>query len=209
MNQRILITSGPTREYLDPVRYLSNASSGRMGAALAQAAIDCSFDVTVVTGPVAVEYPSATTVVRVNSTEQMLESALKVWPDCVGVIAAAAPCDFRAENYSDSKIKRRGQQNITLSLVPNPDILQTLGSNKSDAQWSVGFALETENGIENAITKLKKKNCDLMVLNSPAAIDATSSQIRIIDRSGEVVKTMDGTKSESAKSIIELASRLP
>ena len=180
-----------------------------MGAALAQAAIDCSFDVTVVSGPVAVEYPSATTVVRVNSTEQMLESALKVWPDCVGVIAAAAPCDFRAENYSDSKIKRQGQQNITLSLVPNPDILQTLGSNKSDAQWSVGFALETENGIENAITKLKKKNCDLMVLNSPAAIDATSSQIRIIDRSGEVVKTMDGTKSESAKSIIELASRLP
>lgn len=208
MSQRILITSGPTREFLDPVRYLSNASSGRMGAALANAAIDSGFEVTVVSGPVAIDYPSPASVVRVNSTQEMLDEVLKAWPDCVGIIAAAAPCDFRAEEFSDSKIKRQGREKITLSLVPNPDILKTVGQNKTNSQWSIGFALETENGVKNAVAKLEKKNCDLIVLNDSSAINADSSEIRIIDSRGEVVKTLEGSKTETAKSIVELAAAL-
>ncbi len=208
MSKRILITSGPTREYLDPVRYLSNASSGRMGAALAQAAIDASYQVTVVSGPVAIEYPGAADVVEVESTQEMLSAVLKLWPDCVGIIAAAAPSDFRAGQRSESKIKRTGKQELTVTLVPNPDILATVGDRKQPRQWSIGFALETENGIENAAGKLKKKNCDLVVLNDPSAINADASQVRIIDGSGEVVKVMDGSKADTAEAIIEIAARL-
>ena len=140
---RILITSGPTREYLDPVRYLTNASSGRMGAALAVAAIEEGHRVVVVSGPVEVEYPAAAEVHRVVTTEEMRDACLRLFPDCDGLIAAAAPCDFRPPAAARQKIHKSGQP-LRLELEETPDVVAALAEIKTDAQWIVAFALETE-----------------------------------------------------------------
>jgi len=197
----ILITSGPTRQYLDPVRYLSNASSGKMGSCLAQATLDLGHDVTIITGPVSIEYPQAATVVEVVSTQQMLAAAVEAFPRCEGVIAVAAPCDFKPENIADQKIKKTSGT-LELQLVPTVDILAELGSSKQANQWSVGFALETEDGKARALKKLKKKNCDLIVLNGPTAIDSSENQVDVIDPTGEVVLSVSGLKETAAQKIL-------
>lgn len=199
----ILITSGPTRQYLDPVRYLSNASSGQMGSALAQAALDLGHDATIISGPVSIEYPAAAKIVNVVSTQEMLESAVKIFPRCAGVIAAAAPCDFKPATYSKQKIKK-DQQPLELSLVETTDILGKLGSEKRDDQWSVGFALETEDGKSRALKKLKKKNCDLIVLNGPTAIDSPENQVDIIAADGKVALSVGGSKAKVAEEILSV-----
>src|SRR4051812_45753865 len=139
---RILITSGPTRQYLDPVRYLTNASSGRMGAALAAAAVELGHLVTIVSGPVEVDYPKSAHVVHVVSTEDMLEQAQALFPSHDGLIGVAAPCDYRPVRVEESKISKTGSP-LTLHLIETPDIVATLGAQRTK-QWLVGFALETE-----------------------------------------------------------------
>lgn len=198
---RILITSGPTRQYLDPVRYLSNASSGRMGAALAAAALQMDHEVVVVSGPVAVDYPAAATVIEVVSTEQMLAAAVQAFKTCDGVIAAAAPCDFRAAEVADHKIKKRGQS-MSVVLEETEDILATIGELKSDAQWSVGFALETQDGQARSLEKLKRKRCDLIILNGADAIESDVSSIEIIDDQGDVVMSAEGSKTDLGVKIL-------
>ena len=138
----ILITSGPTREYLDPVRYLSNASSGRMGAAITAAAIAAGHRVTIVSGPVSVEYPEAAEVIAVVSTDDMLAACQRVFPACDGLIAAAAPCDYRPADVAPHKIHKTGEP-LRLELVETPDIVATLAAEKG-ARWIVAFALESE-----------------------------------------------------------------
>ena len=170
----ILITSGPTRQYLDPVRYLSNASSGKMGSCLAQATLELGYDVTIITGPVSINYPKTANIVEVVSTQEMLQAAVDAFPQCDGVIAAAAPCDFKPKNYSEQKIKKTPQA-MELQLTQTKDILAELGSRKQDNQWSVGFALETEEGKTRALKKLLNKNCDLIVLNGPTAINSSQN----------------------------------
>ena len=123
---RILITSGPTRQYLDPVRYLSNGSSGRMGKALAEAVLAAGHEVVIVSGPVEVRYPSAARVVPVVSTEEMLAACLDVFPQCAGLIAAAAPCDYRPRVVAAEKIRKTGAP-IDVHLVETPDIVARLG----------------------------------------------------------------------------------
>lgn len=204
----LLITAGPTREYLDPVRYLSNGSSGRMGLALAIAGIREGFDVTIVSGPVSIEYPQAATVIDVVSTQEMYDAVMKVWPNCVGLIGAAAPCDFRPATYSESKIKKSASQaGQQIDLVENPDILAAAGRLKAEHQWTVGFALETNDGPRNAIGKLKKKNCDLIVLNDPSAIDAETNSVSIYDAAEVCVDSLSGTKQAVADRILALSSR--
>jgi phosphopantothenoylcysteine decarboxylase/phosphopantothenate--cysteine ligase len=198
---RILITSGPTRQYLDPVRYLTNASSGRMGAALAAAAVTLGHDVVVVSGPVHVTYPPAARVIPVISTEQMLEACLQELANCDGLIAAAAPCDYRPRQVADEKISKTGQP-LRLELLETPDIVATLANYKTPAQWFVGFALETHDQHMRAMIKLEKKNCDLMIINGPQAIDATSSRAEVIDRQGQRVTILEGPKQELALSIL-------
>ena len=124
---RILITSGPTRQYLDRVRYLSNASSGRMGQALAAAAVEAGHEVVVVSGPVGVRYPAAAKVIPVVSTEEMLAECLKVFPACDGLIAVAAPCDYRPRTVADGKIRKTGRP-LEIELVETPDIVARLGA---------------------------------------------------------------------------------
>ena len=178
----ILITSGPTRQYLDPVRYLTNASSGRMGRALAQAAVEFGHEVIVVSGPVDVTYPSEVEVRFVVSTEEMLDASRDVFADCDGLIGAAAPCDYRPMKVQSQKISKTGDP-LALNLIETPDVVATLGAEKHSNQWLVGFALETEDQRFRALTKLEKKSCDLMVLNGPAAMESLDNQVEIIDSS--------------------------
>jgi phosphopantothenoylcysteine decarboxylase/phosphopantothenate--cysteine ligase len=195
----ILITSGPTRQYLDPVRYLTNASSGRMGAALAQAALDRGHQVTIVSGPVDVIYPSAAEVVHVVSTEDMLEACLKRFPECDGLIGTAAPSDYRPIRVSTGKIAKTGEP-LRLVLIETPDVVATCGAVK-EGQWLVGFALETDDRRLRALAKLEKKSCDLMVLNGPEAMHSLTNQVEVIDPSGQIVAEAQGPKEDVARRI--------
>lgn len=197
---RLLITSGPTREYLDPVRFLTNASSGRMGQALAQAAIEVGWEVVVVSGPVALEYPAPAQVVPVVTTQDMLQACLRVFPRCHGVIAAAAPCDYRPREVSREKIAKTGQP-LSLVLEETPDILATLAASKTQ-QWLVGFALETGDRRQRALAKMARKGCDLMVVNGPEAMQATQTSIELLDRSGAVLASLAADKLTAARAII-------
>ena len=201
----ILITSGPTRQYLDPVRYLSNASSGRMGAALAAAAIEAGHRVTIVSGPVSVEYPSAAEVISVVSTEEMLAACRKVFPLCDGLIAAAAPCDYRPANVAAQKIHKTGEP-LRLELVETPDIVATLAAEKG-GRWIVAFALESEDARARAMQKLERKNCDLIVVNGPKALDAADTSVELLDRDGRVLGDFSGSKSDVAHDLLGVIQR--
>ncbi len=200
---RILITSGPTRQYLDPVRYLTNASSGQMGCALAEAALQQGHEVVIVSGPVELAYPPAAEVLRVVSTEEMLQAAQVVFPRCDGLIGAAAPCDYRPVVVSQGKIQKTGQP-LVLHLVETPDVVATLAASKSPRQWVVGFALETDDARFRALAKAEKKSCDLMVLNGPAAMHAPDNDVEVLDRSGVTLATIRGPKPEVARRILQI-----
>lgn len=198
---RILITSGPTRQYLDPVRYLTNGSSGRMGKALAEAALARGHEVVVVSGPVGVEYPRGVRVVPVVSTEEMLAAARREFAACDGAIGAAAPCDYRPVIVQPQKIAKTGAP-LDVHLVETPDVVATLGAEKQPGQWIVGFALETEDARFRALVKLEKKHCDLMVLNGPEAMDAADNRVEILDPAGYTVAQLAGPKEEVARGIL-------
>ena len=174
---RILITSGPTRQYLDPVRYLTNASSGRMGAALAAAAVEAGHEVVVVSGPVDVPYPPAAKVVPVVSTEDMLEAALKVFPECDGLIAVAAPCDYRPVVVSSRKIRKTGKP-LKVELVETPDVVALLAAVK-ERQWMVAFALETEDVHLRALQKLEQKDCTLTLFHHGNKLNSSQIMVKI------------------------------
>lgn len=200
---RILITSGPTRQYLDPVRYLTNASSGRMGSALAAAALADGHQVVVLSGPVQIDYPPRAEVISVVTTEEMLQQAERLFVDCDGAIGAAAPCDYQPVKVADHKIAKTGQP-MTLHLIESPDVVATLGAGKRAGQWVVGFALETEDQRFRALAKLERKSCDLMVLNGPQAINAAASQVEIIAPDGTVLEMLQGDKQDVAKGILRV-----
>lgn len=200
---RILITSGPTRQYLDPVRYLTNGSSGRMGKALAQAALDLGHEVVIISGPVNIDYPAAAQVIPIISTEELLRAARKEFATCDGAIGAAAPCDYRPIQVEQLKIAKTGQP-LLLQLVETPDVIATLGTEKRRDQWVVGFALETDDARFKAITKLERKHCDLIVLNGPTAMDAGDNEIEMLDRDGKIVLSAKGDKDEVAKQILQV-----
>lgn len=206
---RILITSGPTRQYLDPVRYLTNASSGRMGAALAASAVAAGHSVIVVSGPVEVAYPAGVEVVPVVSTEEMLTAAQRIFPTCDGLIGVAAPCDYRPRKVAEGKINKTGEP-LRLELIETPDVVATLGASKDRGrQWCVGFALETDDHRLRALAKLEKKSCDLMVLNGEAAMNALDTSVEIIAPDGAVLKSLSGTKQTVADGIFQvIESRL-
>ena len=199
---RVLITSGPTREYLDPVRYLSNASSGRMGRAMAAAALGAGHEVVIVSGPVEVDYPAGAEVIPVVSTQEMLDACLKVFPRCDGAIGVAAPCDYRSTAVAPHKLSKTGRS-IRLELVQTPDILATLAAEKT-SQWIVAFALETEDGRSRALKKLYEKHCDLIVLNGPTAIHGRDTAVEVLDPRGAVLASLRGAKEQVAEQIFKI-----
>ena len=210
MTKSILITSGPTREYLDPVRYISNASSGRMGRALAQAALDAGYAVTIVSGPVSVEYPKEARVIPVVTTEEMYRAAVEVFPNMTGAIGAAAPCDYRPTRRSSSKLSKdvlsRGGI-FSLELEETPDIAAALGAVKRPGQWLIPFALETENLRERALAKLRAKRGDLILVNNQSAIGAGVSRLEILAPDGTVLASLSGTKEAMAAELFRLIEK--
>ena len=202
----ILLTAGPTRSYLDGVRYLTNASSGRMAAAIAVAARKRRHAVTIVSGPVSVAYPRGVRVVDVMTTREMLDASLELLPDCDGAIAAAAPCDFEPERRIPGKIPRQGA-GLTLKLRPTVDVIATLARRARPDQWMVAFALEPDADPARALEKITTKRCDLIVVNDLSAIDARDTAVTVYDRSHARAGSRKGSKAAVAGWLIRLIER--
>ncbi len=171
-----------------------------MGVALAEAALDFGHEVCVVSGPVQVSYPANAEVVLVETTTDMHNAVRNHFPLCDGIIAAAAPCDFRPKAFVDSKIKKSGN-GMSVEFTETSDILSSVSHDKREDQWAVGFALETDNGIENAMRKLIEKKLNLIVLNGPDAMNSENNRIRILGING-IIAGFEGTKHDVARNII-------
>ena len=186
---RVLVTAGPTRERIDPVRFLTNRSSGRMGYALAAAAQKRGAAVTLVTGPTALDHPAGVRVLNVESTDDLYEVMTREAPGQDIVIQAAAPADFKAGQIAPQKIKKQGDGTLTLSLVQTKDVAAAIGQTKQPGQTFVAFAAETDHVIANAHDKMRRKNVDLMVANDVtkpgAGFDVSTNLVTLIDAVGE------------------------
>ncbi|MBP3427771.1 MAG: bifunctional phosphopantothenoylcysteine decarboxylase/phosphopantothenate--cysteine ligase CoaBC [Clostridia bacterium] len=169
---RVMVTAGPTREPIDPVRYISNRSSGKMGYAIARAAKRRGADVTLLTGPVSLQPPAGVTTVSFTTTRDLLERALEYADAQDILIQSAAPADYRAKTIADQKIKKQGGEDFVLEMIENPDVAATLGKAKRADQIFVGFAAETQHVAEHAKGKLEKKNLDMIVANDVTAAGA-------------------------------------
>ncbi len=180
--KKILILSGPTHEYFDPVRFIGNASSGKMGKALAEEALSRGLDVGFISGPVPdTNLPDiGKPVTRVTSAQEMLAAAQAEFGTADLIVFAAAVADFQPLEKSDEKVPKLGK-NMSIELRPTPDIAATLCANKRDGQVAVGFALQTHDGEAKAKEKLAKKNLDGIVLNTPATLGADSGLFTWID----------------------------
>ena len=202
---RILVTAGGTREAIDPVRFIGNRSSGKMGYAIAAAAAERGAVVTLVSGPVALPIPCGVNRISVESAAQMREAVLSAFPNIDIVIKAAAVADYRPETAAPQKIKKESTQ-MTLELTKNPDILAELGQLKT-TQFLVGFAAETQELVANAAEKLRKKNLDMLVANdvtqSGAGFDADTNIVKILLRDGSVEELPLMSKSELGRVVLD------
>lgn len=204
---QILITAGGTREYIDPVRFFSNASSGKMGYALVRAALKAGHKVTLVTAPASQKPPSEAKLVNVETTAQMFDAVKKHFSRCDCLIMAAAVADYTPDRPSGTKIKKSGKS-ITIKLKPTTDILKWAGRHKKQSQAIIGFALEDKAVRIRAEKKLKDKNLDMIVANSPAAIGADKSNVKIKTTNSTWLEIQNATKSTTANKIIRLVEKL-
>ena len=206
--ETVLVTAGPTREKIDPVRYLTNRSSGRMGYAIAEAALRRGARVLLVSGPTAITAPGAAEVTAVETAEEMLAAVLKLLPEATVVIKTAAVADFRPKAVAEQKIKRKGE--MTLELEPTADILAAVARRKT-SQVVVGFAAETENVLENARKKLASKSLDAIVVNDVSregiGFDSDRNAVTIISQS-EVVEVPETSKWEVAQRVLDQIVKL-
>ena len=206
--ETVLITAGPTREKIDPVRYLSNRSSGRMGYALAEAALRRGARVLLVSGPTALAAPGGAEVMPVESAEEMRQAVTRLLPQATIVIKTAAVSDYRPRKPASQKLKRSGP--ISLELEPTSDILSELGRNKG-SRVIVGFAAETENALENARKKLSAKNIDAIVVNDVSqegiGFDSDRNAVTIITHE-EVIEVPETTKWEVAQRVLDQVVKL-
>jgi len=206
--ETMLVTAGPTREKIDPVRYLTNRSSGRMGYAIGEAALRRGARVLLVSGPTSLTPPEAAEVTQVESAEQMRDAVFRLLPRASIVVKTAAVSDYRPKVTAGHKIKRKGVMNLELEATP--DILQELSRNKT-SQIVVGFAAETENVLENARQKLVAKNLDAIVVNDVAhegvGFDSDRNAVTIITRN-EVIEVPETTKWEVAQRVLDQVVRI-
>ena len=203
--RRFLVTAGPTVEAIDPVRYISNHSTGKMGYALAAELQRRGAAVTLVSGPTRLETPQGVDRVDVTTAEQMYEAAVQAFDQCDGAVMCAAVADYRPAQVADQKIKK-GETNWALALEPTRDIARELGQRKGD-RLLVGFALETEQEQPHALAKLKKKNLDFIVLNSlanpGAGFGGDTNRITILDSEGRLRDYALKSKKEVARDIVD------
>ncbi len=212
IGKKFLINAGPTQEAIDPVRYIGNHSSGRMGVALAEKAALMGAEVDLVLGPGSVKPQQASIKVHhITTALEMQEKCRDIFPACDVAILAAAIADYRPADAADTKMKKTGEE-LLLRLVENPDILAGLGQLKTPEQFLIGFALETNDGVENARKKLYKKNCDLIVLNSPGqntGFGSDTNAVTLIDRNGNQKRIDLKSKHDIAEEILlDLLNRL-
>ncbi|MCM1292628.1 MAG: bifunctional phosphopantothenoylcysteine decarboxylase/phosphopantothenate--cysteine ligase CoaBC [Bacteroides sp.] len=206
--KHVMITAGPTYERIDPVRFIGNFSTGKMGYAIADAAAAMGADVTVVSGPVSIKpRHSEVKVVPVESAVEMLDKCEDLFPQSDIAIMCAAVADYAPAEKAEHKIKREKSDVPVIQLVKNPDIAATLGSKKHSGQILVGFALETDNEHENALEKLRRKNLDMIVLNSlrdaNSGFGTDTNKVTIIDRDGSEEKLPLMTKADVAVDILD------
>ena len=201
-DKKVLITSGRTKENIDPIRYLSNNSSGKMGYSLAQAAIDLGAEVTLISGPTNLEIPKGLkSFVSVESALEMYEKVDEYFGDADIFIACAAVADYRPKEYKKEKIKK-SDSDLILELVRNPDILFEMGK-KKDKQLLIGFAAETNDIKENALKKLEKKNLDFIVANNASTMGNNTNTVEIIRKNKTSVKINQKNKIELAYDILK------
>lgn len=208
---RVMVTAGPSREALDPVRYISNRSSGKMGYAIAQAAQKRGAEVTLLSGPVAIEAPQGVKLVPFTTTQELLDRASELAREQDLLIQAAAPADYRAKEIAPQKIKKHGGEPMTFTLVENPDVAATLGKAKRSGQVFVGFAAETNDVLAHARDKLARKNLDMIVANDVtrpgAGFDVDTNIVTLITKDGQEALPMM-SKAEVAQRILDRALAL-
>lgn len=208
---RVMVTAGPSREALDPVRYISNRSSGKMGYAIAQAAQKRGAEVTLLSGPVAIKAPQGVKLVPFTTTQELLDRASELAREQDLLIQAAAPADYRAKEVAPQKIKKQGGEPMTFTLVENPDVAATLGKVKRSGQVFVGFAAETNDVLAHARDKLARKNLDMIVANDVtrpgAGFDVDTNIVTLITKDGQEALPMM-SKVEVAQRILDRALAL-
>ncbi|WP_407641829.1 bifunctional phosphopantothenoylcysteine decarboxylase/phosphopantothenate--cysteine ligase CoaBC [Caldanaerobius fijiensis] len=210
VGRKILVTAGPTREPIDPVRYISNYSSGKMGYALAKAARDRGAEVILISGPTSIDPPIGVMFERVSTAEQMRDKVLQYFDEVDAVIMSAAVADYRPMNYSNVKIKKDDSE-MTIRLSKNPDILKELGDKKG-RQVLIGFAAETDNIVMNASKKIKEKNLDMIVINDVtqpgAGFEVDTNIVKIITKDGDIKDFPLMNKYDLSHAILDLAANL-
>lgn len=208
---RVLVTAAGTREALDPVRYVGNRSSGKMGYAIARAAAERGAEVVLVSGPSVLPPPANVKTVQVETTQQMLDACLNIYDDMDIVIKAAAVADYRPHEVAEQKIKKKNDDGLTIIMDKNPDILKILGERKGK-QFLVGFAAETQNLIANAKEKIRKKNLDMIVANDVtlqgAGFNADTNVVKILFPNGRLLELEQMTKDEVAQELLDTVLRL-
>ena len=203
---RILITAGGTREYIDPVRYISNASTGKMGYALARAAVKAGHDVTLITCPTALRRPKNVSIIDVVTAADMFKAVKANFEKCDCLIMAAAVSDYTIAKPSKTKIKKADTK-LSIDLKPTVDILKWAGKKKK-GRIVVGFALEDKNLRQNAESKLKEKKLDMIVANRPAAIGSENSSVQIMTSGGRWKNYSESNKNTTAAGIIRMVDQL-
>jgi phosphopantothenoylcysteine decarboxylase/phosphopantothenate--cysteine ligase len=201
---KLLVTAGPTREPIDDVRYISNASSGKLGVALCEAALERGHEVTLVLGPVEVSPPAGVRLVRVETTADLERACGELFPGADALIMAAAPADFRVKDRVHGKISKEGRTALTLELVANADVVAGLGRTKKKHQVVLGFALEAGEGAEaRALAKLARKNLDAIALNGPSNLGSDRASAVVYSAAGGAPRALrDLTKKELARELL-------
>jgi phosphopantothenoylcysteine decarboxylase/phosphopantothenate--cysteine ligase len=209
---RVVVTAGPTREYIDPVRYLSNESSGRMGFAIAAEAARAGHKVTLIAGPVTLATPPGVERVDVVSAREMLTATRAAMREANALFMAAAVADFRPRRQLTGKWRAKDSKagSASLELVQNPDILADVTSRRDrKTRLVVGFALETSDGVRRARAKLERKGADYVVLNDASALNSASTSVIILGSDGSRRHMTDRTKEDVARALVRLLARPP
>jgi phosphopantothenoylcysteine decarboxylase/phosphopantothenate--cysteine ligase len=204
---RFLVTAGPTREPIDPVRYISNRSSGKMGYAVAEAALEAGHDVILISGPVNLAPPSNAKLVSVSTSDEMFDAVHRHADKCDVCVLCAAVADYKPARVLARKIKKR-RENFSLELIPTRDVLDSLGQQRDRRFLLVGFAAETNHVEENAAQKLREKNCDIMIANdvtsAKSGMESDVNEVTILFRNGERQKISRAQKKIIARQLVKI-----
>ena len=207
---KFVVTAGPTREPIDPVRFLSNRSSGKMGYAIAEAAIEAGHDVTLISGPANLDTPKNVRALSIQTSDEMYEAVRNAVRNCDVLVMCAAVADYKPAKYSSQKLKKKSAT-LSLDLVPTRDILSSIAS-QDRSFLVVGFAAETENVAANAQKKLRAKNCDMIVANDVSSSDygmeSAENEVTIFFRNGETKTISRAPKKNIARELVKIISNM-